>query len=159
MRINNYLTFNTYNIIFCNSRCTTVDNYIYLPSYTHTHTHTHIYIYIYTCVWLCVCFRLRVVRPNDRGSIPNRSKKFTFFLKSFHLLWGQPVIYSVGTGVSVIVVTERGAWGRQLAPPRSAWVKNEWSSISTSTYIFMACRWARAFYYIIIIIVIICKCL
>ena len=59
------------------------------------------------CVCVCMCFRLRVGRPNCRGSIPNRSKIFTFFLKSVHLLWGQPVTYSVGgTGVSVIMVIE-----------------------------------------------------
>ena len=83
------------------------------------------------CVCVCMCFRLRVGRPNCRGSIPNRSKIFTFFLKSVHLLWGQPVTYSNrskiftfflksvhllwgqpvtysvgGTGVSVIMVIE-----------------------------------------------------
>ena len=87
-------------LFYVKSVCTPVDNYVSLA------LSLSLYIYIY--IHVCVCVRLRVGRPKNRGSIPVITRDISL-VRSVHPLWGHPVSYSVGTGVSVIVVTEAGA--------------------------------------------------
>jgi hypothetical protein len=62
-----------------------------------------------------------------------------FTSKRPELFWALPASYSVGTG-ALFCKTEQPRYTAVHAPPHSAEVKNAWSYIPTSSYVFVMYR-------------------
>ena len=77
--------------------------------------------------------RLRYGRPENRGSIPERDKRYFCSPNRPDRIWGQSALYSMGTRFS-----PPGSKAYH-SPPSSAKVKNAWIYTSTPAYIFTAC--------------------